>query len=120
MVRWLIGGAIVLVAGYLLMPYFSSRHAITADGQGKTQFLYDGATACPKTLDACTQEIVEDPCDCRVVIHHADVAGRGQIDVSKRRPKAMQMRQRPKQTPAQAESKSGGLCFFQPQAHGDH
>jgi glutaminyl-peptide cyclotransferase len=45
MIRWLIGGAVVLVAGYLLMPFFGFNHGKTADGQekSKTPFAVDRA-----------------------------------------------------------------------------
>jgi glutaminyl-peptide cyclotransferase len=35
MIRWLIGGAVVLSAGWVLMPFFGSSHGKTADGQEK-------------------------------------------------------------------------------------
>jgi glutaminyl-peptide cyclotransferase len=43
MVRWLIGGAVVVVAGYLLMPFIGFNHGKAADGQEKpvTPFAID-------------------------------------------------------------------------------
>src|SRR5262249_35522695 len=47
MVRWLIGGGVVLVAGCLLMPFFGFNHEKTADGQEKaaSTFAADRAPA---------------------------------------------------------------------------
>src|SRR5438105_652813 len=48
--RWLIGGAALLLAGYLLMPFFIpsqaiTGHAVSAGGQNKTEFAGDRAAA---------------------------------------------------------------------------
>ena len=45
MMRWLLGGAVILVAGYLLMPFFGFNQEKIADGQEKqnTPFAIDRA-----------------------------------------------------------------------------
>jgi glutaminyl-peptide cyclotransferase len=47
MIRWLIGGVLVLAAGYLLMPFFGFNHGKMADGQEKsgTPFAIDRVPA---------------------------------------------------------------------------
>ncbi len=55
MIRWLFGGTVLLVAGYLLMPFFGFNHGKTADGQEKR--------STPFAIDRALPEVAEVPFD---------------------------------------------------------
>ncbi len=55
MIRWLIGSALVLMAGYLLMPFFGFNHGKTAAGQDRQ--------ATPFAIDRVPPEVAEVPFD---------------------------------------------------------
>src|SRR5947209_12515186 len=55
MIRWLIGVAVVLAAGYLLMPFFGFNHGKSANGQEKP--------GTPFAIDRAPPEVAEAPFD---------------------------------------------------------
>jgi glutaminyl-peptide cyclotransferase len=55
MIRWFFGGAVVLVAGFLLMPYFGFNHGKTAAGQEKP--------VTPFAIDRALPDVAEVPFD---------------------------------------------------------
>ena len=64
MLRWLLGGTLVLVAGYLLMPFLPIHHDPFADGQEKQRV--------PFAIDRAPPEVVEVPFDGKRAIGYLE------------------------------------------------